>query len=93
MSKKKESIHKCAVCGKTFTAYSNRALYCSEKCHSSVKYHKKHGGGEAIMIRRQAEEANRSSLAAVNEIIKEAERHGLSWGKYMALKDRGAIWG
>ena len=93
MQEKKEFTYQCGICGNTFKSFSYKAMYCSDKCRNKVKYQKRNGQKSVFKVRSEAEESLKINLDAVNEIIREAERHGLSWGKYMAYRDRGAVWG
>ena len=79
----------CAYCGNTFTAFGKNAKitkYCSKKCATKNHDEKK----------KQRELAERRIFirndTALDDCVREAQRLGMTYGKYIAWRDR-AIYG
>lgn len=70
----------CKVCGKKFTPTPHLKKFCSETCRELALHHK-------IEIARNLV-AKEKSLAEINAL---ARANGLSYGKYVDLKERGLI--
>lgn len=76
----------CPMCGETFQARSNRALYCSRRCRGRADYaHVKthHAGLEDIINDVTEPFTNHSNLT---ENVTASRNAGLSYGYYMARK-------
>lgn len=70
----------CRVCGKKFTPSSQFRKYCSEHCRKLARNH-------TMEVAKNI--ANKEkSISGVNALARE---RGLSYGKYVELKERGVI--
>ena len=79
----------CARCGNTFAAVGHNSKitkYCSKACRAKVYAEKKAQKNlleRGIFIRNDA---------ALDDLLREAREHGMTYGKYIAWRDR-AIYG
>lgn len=84
----------CAYCGKEFETKSTIKLYCSRKCavtmHNKMRIRKREENDFQKAIERIKEKKEhpekkeyKNELARINA---EARAHGMTYGKYVALK-------
>ena len=81
----------CEICGTEFETKMSNAKYCSRKCHnansSRVYYARKTGKlPPAEPKGKKFQKVN----AELVRLSKEAREHGMSYGKYVAMLERGA---
>lgn len=72
-------LKKCEFCGKEFAA-SKKQRYCCVKCRSNraAEIHKM----RKAQAKEKEEKAKHNSITA---IAAEARKHGMSYGKYLAM--------
>ena len=71
----------CPFCGKEFKTASNSQKCCSRKCSRGwLKFRRD--------IEKEAEE-QKKKRKTVKEIVAEARKHGMSYGKYVAMMQKG----
>ena len=76
----------CPVCGKLFVSESNRRIYCSKTCRDesyrkTVSSDKKNSG----------KKGRKKKVRSLSEIATEARNAGMSYGKYVAMMERGDL--
>lgn len=73
----------CAICGKEFVAKSGRQEYCSKACLNSRQT------GELLAkdmrTRNESKRLAKISFDRIDEVLREAERRGMSYGQYVAV--------
>lgn len=86
------TFKECVVCGARFIPLSNAQKTCSDECRKKNERKTAHEYKQAMEERKRAEEAARKRVpSGMAEILAEAARMGLSYGKYIALMERGAV--
>lgn len=87
---------KCEVCGKVFIAGYSFAKYCSNACkkrghaNKSIEYHKEHYSSTKNEAKAKTKSAKKKKAATIGELAVEARKHGMTYGKYIAMIEGGA---
>ena len=71
----------CKLCGKEFVAKTKNRIYCSEQCAIKVRNQK------ASDWRKKKADKKSTDL---NQYAYDALQAGMSYGNYVAMKERGA---
>lgn len=69
----------CLFCGSKFKQMGHSQIYCSPKCGKAMRK----------SIRKKEPRKPKQKLSSLREMTIEARKHGMSYGKYVALKERG----
>ena len=80
----KETLKKCDHCGKEYAAKNWKQRFCCKECQ--VTYYRQDNYAslkvEAKSLQKRKSKIAHSSIA---EIALEAQNHGMSYGKYLAM--------
>ena len=86
-------IKKCAICGKEFEVHSNHKKYCSEKCaYEAIKARNRKQYYKNKIQREIYDEMSmelQKKKVPLEQLIKESQELGISYGKYRALLNMG----
>lgn len=87
-------IKTCELCGKQFIPTTKNARYCGEECRIKVKRQRtKEWQAKRKQEKKEQRKQEFKRLVAKNELKEltiEARKHGMSYGKYVALLEMGA---
>ena len=88
-----EFVRKCAICGKEFEVHSNHKKYCSEKCaYEAIKARNRKQYYKNKIQREIYDEMSmelQKKKVPLEQLIKESQELGISYGKYRALLNMG----
>ena len=87
MTKQKNDIKFCIVCGKRIPSSSNRHKLCSKQCSDRRRVLHRHGLPAPYEFATEPP----AQAYTLGEVNAEARRRGMSYGEYMDALSRGAV--
>ena len=70
----------CLFCGKKFVQRGHKQIFCSQECSKEMRKSPNY---------KPQQTKKKKKVSTVWEVRAEAEKHGMSYGKYVAWKEMG----
>ena len=71
----------CLYCGKLFKQMGHKQKYCSMECRKEMT--------KSNERRKAMEKKPKKKVSTLKEVTMEARKHGMTYGKYVALIEKG----
>lgn len=90
-SKQIGSVAKCDECGKEYVVLTANARYCSAACKKRANHRQTAQEYKAIHAMQPPQKRRAPALLGLEAVAREAVKHGLTYGQYVARMEAGEL--